>query len=304
MANSIAAITQYLTGIIEETYRKASLTQFLDTNGVIKDAFSNAKIVNVPKIELEGLADYSRTSGYTAGDATLSFVPYELKKDRGRKFNIDSVDNMDAAGLAVAQLASTFERDYVVPELDAYRFAQYVAGADTSMVKTGAPTKATILGLIDDAQAALSDAEVPEENRILFVTPAIYALLKQAIDGSRLHTGTLINRNVTYLDDTPLIQVPSGRFYDAVTLKSAGGFEPRQADTSKTPNVAAAVGLNFILMDRNAPLQIVKHNPARLFSPAENQDADAWAYTYRMFHDATIRSNKAKGVYVHKKTAS
>lgn len=302
MANSIAAITQYLTGIIEQTYRKASLTQFLDTQGVIKDAFSNAKIVNIPKIELEGLADYSRTAGYTSGDATLSFVPYELKKDRGRKFNIDSVDNMDAAGLAVAQLASTFERDYVVPELDAYRFSQYAAGADSSMVKALALTKSNILSTLDDAQAALSDAEVPEENRILFLTPAVYALLKQAIDGSRIHTGTLVNRNVTMIDDLPVIQVPSGRFYDAITLKE-GGYEARKADTSVTPNVAAAVGLNFILMDRNAPLQIVKHNPARLFSPSENQDADAWSYTYRMFHDATIKSNKAKGVYVCKKTS-
>lgn len=292
MANSIAAITQYLTGIIEQTYRKSSLTQFLDTQGVVKDAFANAKIVNIPKIELEGLADYNRTSGYTSGDATLSFVPYELKKDRGRKFNIDSVDNIDAAGLAVAQLASTFERDYVVPELDAYRFAQYATGADTSMVKALALTKSNILTTIDDAQAALSDAEVPEENRILFLTPAAYSLLKQAIDGSRIHTGTLVNRNVTMIDDLPVIQVPSGRFYSAIALKE-GGYE---ADTG-------AVGLNFILMDRSAPLQIVKHNPARLFSPNENQDADAWSYTYRMFHDATIKTNKAKGVYVCKKTA-
>lgn len=303
MANSIDSITQYLTGIIEDTYRKSSLTQFLDTQGVIKDAFSNAKIVNVPKLELAGLADYSRTAGYTTGDATLSFVPYELTKDRGRKFNIDSVDNMDAAGIAVAQLAGTFERDYVVPELDAYRFAQYASGADTSMIKTLSVTKANILDAIDTAQASLSDAEVPEENRILFITPACYALLKQAIDGSRLHTGTLVNRNVTYFDDLPVIQVPSGRFYDAITLKSTGGYEARQADDTTTPKVAAAVGLNFIVMDRNAPLQIVKHNPARLFSPAENQDADAWAYTYRMFHDATIKSNKKKGVYVCKKSS-
>lgn len=293
MANSIAAITQYLTGIIEQTYRKSSLTQFLDTQGVVKDAFANAKIVNIPKIELEGLADYSRTAGYTSGDATLSFVPYELKQDRGRKFNIDSVDNIDAAGLAVAQLASTFERDYVVPELDAYRFAQYAGGADASMVKTGSVSKTTLLGAIDDAQAALSEAEVPEENRILFLTPTVYAILKQNVDGSRIHTGTILNRNVTMLDDLPIIQVPSSRFYDSITLKE-GGYEP----------ATAAVGINFILMDRNAPLQIVKHNPARLFSPSENQDADAWSYTYRMFHDATIKKNKAKGVYVHKKTSA
>lgn len=303
MANSIAAITQYVNGIVEETYRKESLTQFLDTPGVVKNAFSNAKIVNVPKIVLEGLADYNRASGYTSGDATLSYVPYELKKDRGRKFNIDSVDNMDTMGVAVAQLASTFERDYVIPELDAYRFSQYAQGADSTMVKPLAITKANILTTFDEAMAALTDNEVPEENRILFISPTNYTLLKQAIDSARIHQGTLVNRNITMIDDVPVIQVPSGRFYDAITLKE-GGYEARQASGSGvTPVVTAGVGLNFILMDRNAALQIVKHNPARLFSPDENQSADAWSYTYRMFHDATIKTNKKKGVYVCKKTS-
>lgn len=304
MANSIASVQEYLNSIIEQTYRMSSLTTFLDTQGVEVNAFSNAKTVNIPKLVLEGLSDYNRATGYTSGDATLSYIPYTLTKDRGKKFMLDAVDNIESAGVALANLASTFLRDYVVPELDAYRFSQYVDGADTANVKAQALTKTNIIGALDDASSALTDAEVPEENRILFVSSATRALMMQAMDSSRFHTTTVVNRKITMFDDMPLIVVPAGRFYDAVTLK-ATGWGPREASgVGVSPAIAAAVGLNFIMIDRTAPLQIVKHNPARIFSPEQNQDADAWVYNYRCYHDAFIRKNKAKGVYVHKKASS
>ncbi len=293
MANSIATITQYLATIVEENYRLGSLTSWLDTTGVITEGLANAKEVKIPKLTLAGLSDYSKASGYTAGDATLEYVTYSLNKDRGKKFTLDAVDNIESAGVALAQLAATFLRDYVTPELDAYRFAQYAAGAPTANVVSATLTKATILEAIDAAGVALSEAEVPEDNRILFVSPLVNALIKQAVDSARLHTGTIVNRKVTYLDDMQLVEVPSVRFKDKVTLGTNGYTNP-----------SGAVGMNFIMIDKNAPLQIVKHAPARLFSPDQNQSADAWIYAYRCYHDCTIKSNKKNGVYVSKLASS
>ena len=45
MANSIASVQEYLNSIIEQTYRMASLTTFLDTQGVEVNAFANAKLL-------------------------------------------------------------------------------------------------------------------------------------------------------------------------------------------------------------------------------------------------------------------
>lgn len=292
MANTIGSVTQYLNTIVERIYRLNSLTTFLDTTGVVTSGLANAKEVKIPKLSLDGLSDYSRTAGYTSGDVTLEYVTYTLAKDRGKKFFLDAVDNIDSAGVALAELASTFIRDKVNPELDAYRFAQYAAGAEAANVKALALTKSNIVGAIDDAGVALTDAEVPEENRILFITAAAKALLKQALDSSRFHTSKIIDRNVEMFDDMPLITVPTGRFYSAVDLND-GGYAA----------ASGAVGLNFILMDRNAPLQIVKHNPARLFTPDQNQDADAYVYNYRCYHDCVIRENKKAGVYVCKKSS-
>lgn len=293
MANSIATITQYLATIVEENYRLGSLTNWLDTTGVITEGLANAKEVKIPKLTLAGLSDYNKTAGYTAGDATLEYMTYTLTKDRGKKFTLDAVDNIESAGVALAQLAATFLRDYVIPELDAYRFAQYAAGAPTANVVSATLTKATILEAIDTAGVALSDAEVPVENRILFVSPLVNALIKQAVDSARLHTGTVVNRKVTYLDDMQIVEVPSSRFKDKITLGTNGYTNP-----------SGAVAMNFIMIDKNAPLQIVKHAPARLFSPDQNQSADAWIYAYRCYHDCTIKTSKKNGVYVSKLATS
>lgn len=290
MANSIATVQKYLTQIVEETYKLASLTTFLDTAGVqYAEGLGSSKTVNVPKLVLDGLSDYSKANGYSAGNVNLSFVAYTLTKDRGKKFNLDAVDNIDSAGVVLANLASTFVRDYVVPEVDAFRFAQYATGADTANVKAIALTKSNIVDEIDTASSVLSDAEVPEEGRILFLTPAVKALLKQKIDANRFHTSTVVNRNIEYFDSMQIVTVPSGRFNDTVTL-GANGFS--------VPSSAKA--LQFVMMDKNAVLQVIKHNPARLFAPESNPDADAWTYNYRIFHDALVKENKKKGIYVCK----
>ena len=42
----------------------------------------------------------------------------------------------------------------------------------------------------------------------------------------------------------------------------------------------------------------------RIFSPAVNQDADAWKFQLRLYHDMFVLKNKTKGIYVHKKSTA
>lgn len=287
MANSIASITKMLTQISEQIYGHDSLSAILDTQGVqIATEFGNAKTVKVPHMETSGLGDYSPTNGYGAGDATLTFVPYTLTKDRGKKFTLDAVDNIDSAGVALAMLESTFVRTKVVPELDAYRFAQYATGAGA---KASASLDATsVIPAIDTARASLFEAGVPEQNLFLFISSTCYTALKNASDKLRWGTGTAINREVETFDGVPVVKVPASRFMTAVTLGTDGYTNP-----------ASALALNFILMDKNAVLQIVKHNPSNLITPDANQSADGWLYKYRVYHDALIKDGKAVGIYAH-----
>lgn len=152
--------------------------------------------------------------------------------------------------------------------------------------------------LIDAAEASMDDNEVPYEGRILYVNPLIYSQLKGNIERRIINSENNVNTNVEFYDDMRIIRVPSARFNTAVTINApttssgAGGY------------TAGGVGINFMIIHPSAILQVVKHNPIRIFSPETNQEADAYKLNYRMYHDTFVLANKTKGIYVHKKSST
>ena len=76
MPNAIELRKQYST-LLDEVYKLSSLTAVLDgANNLVKEG-ANANEILIPKMTMQGLADYSKTIGYAAGDITLD---YETKK--------------------------------------------------------------------------------------------------------------------------------------------------------------------------------------------------------------------------------
>jgi len=101
------------------------------------------------------------------------------------------------------------------------------------------------------------------------------------------------------LDNVDVVSVPQTRFYKGITLdaggsSNAGGY----AKTGSTGR-----DLNFILIHPSAVLQASKHADLKIFTPEENQSADAWLLQYRLYHDAFVYDNKVDGVYAHVKNA-
>ena len=247
MANSIETIKKYLLQIASEKYGYGSLTSVLDGNyREAGNALMGAKTVLIPKLSVDGMIDYSREAGYgERGSINVSYVPYELKQDRGRMFALDAMDS-DEASISLAQAIAKFVEDKVVPEVDAYRFAKYATGAGTK--KTGSVTKTTVVTAIDEGEQVLRDAGVNIGNVILYMTSAVYSLLKQATDTGRWTTGTTINRNVVMFDEMPVQIVPSNRFYTSVDLlkNGAGGYS-KTAETGKD--------INFLMVFKGAVFQ-------------------------------------------------
>ena len=291
MANSIETIKKYLLQIASEKYGYGSLTSVLDGNyREAGNALMGAKTVLIPKLSVDGMIDYSREAGYgERGSINVSYVPYELKQDRGRMFALDAMDS-DEASISLAQAIAKFVEDKVVPEVDAYRFAKYATGAGTK--KTGSVTKTTVVTAIDEGEQVLRDAGVNIGNVILYMTSAVYSLLKQATDTGRWTTGTTINRNVVMFDEMPVQIVPSNRFYTSVDLlKSGAGGYSKTAETVKD--------INFLMVSKGAVFQCVKHNVSKIITPEANQSADGWLAGYRLYHDAFVVDGKAAGIYAH-----
>ncbi len=290
VSNSIALAEKYLP-ILDEIYKAGSKTAILDTAAerVRWDGANKAYLFNT---QMVGLSNYNRNAGFVPGDITDGWDPYQITQDRGRSFLVDAMDDDETLGLAFGTLVGEFERTQTIPELDAYRFAKYASGAAVANIKTETPTAQTIVGLIDDATATLDDDEVPYEGRILFVNPATYKLIKGGITRMVMNGEGDVNTNVEFYNDMRVITVPSGRFNTAVTINApttssgAGGY------------TASGDAINYMVVHPSAVLQVVKHAIPRIFSPAVNQEADAWKFDYRCYHDAWVKAQKTNGIYV------
>ena len=238
---------------------------------------------------MDGLADYSRNSGYVNGDVNLTWETVKFNYERGRAFTVDDMDNEETQNLAFGRLAGEFIRTKVIPELDAFRFATYAATVGAGTATGTLATGADVIAALRVATSAMDEAEVPMENRYLFITPTLYGLI-QDMDSTKSREVLSRFASVT--------QVPQTRFYSAIELldgktggEEKGGYKKAEGATE----------LNFEIIHKPATLQFTKHAVPKIIPPAQNQDADAWKYGYRNYGLCDTYENKAAGIYVHKK---
>ena len=288
MANNIQLAKIY-TNLLDEVYQQNALTAVLESDASLARAGANANEIVIPKISMDGLADYSRNSGYVNGDVNLTWETVKFNYERGRAFTVDDMDNEETQNLAFGRLAGEFIRTKVIPELDAFRFATYAATTGAGTATGTLATGADVIAALRTATSAMDEAEVPIESRYLFITPTLYGLI-QDMDNTKSREVLSRFASVT--------QVPQTRFYSAIELldgktggEEKGGY--KKAD--------GGVELNFEIIHKPATLQFTKHAVPKIISPAQNQDADAWKYGYRNYGLCDTYENKAAGIYVHKK---
>ena len=292
-ANQIGLAALYLP-LLDEAYKAESKSAILDT---LSDyvSFTGGNTVNIFNIDPVGMSNYDRNAGYVPGDVTGTWQPYVLETDRGRSYQVDFLDNEQAMGLVVPNLLGTVERQHIIPEVDAYRFAQYASGAAAGNVVTetlsaGAATVASI----DSASVALDNAEVPYEGRVLFVSPAVYGLLRGGITRLVPNGEKDVNNMIEVYNDMRVIRVPQPRFQTAITLNApttssgAGGFAP----------ATGASAINYMIIHPSAVLQVMQHYAPRIFSPEKNIEADAWRVQPRYAHGAWVKAHKTNGIFV------
>ena len=100
--------------------------------------FGGVNEVQVFKTSVVGLGNYSRSTGYPAGDVTATWETIKLEQERGRAFAIDRMDNEETLGMAFGTLSGEFIRTQVVPEVDAYRFAKWAGTVGISTTAAAA----------------------------------------------------------------------------------------------------------------------------------------------------------------------
>ena len=290
MANKITTAGKFIP-LLDEVYRTVSLTAKLDGPEELVRQGANANELIIPMIEMQGLGDYDRNSGYVSGDVTLTNETVKCNFDRGRMFTVDNMDDADSAGIAFGRLAGEFIRTKVAPELDAFRFASYASKEGVTQKEETLEDGAAVLAALRVATNAMDEAEVPMEDRHLFITPTL--------DGMIADLDTTKSREILSRFASKTL-VPQTRFYTAIDQKDghtggqeAGGYA--KADDGKE--------LNFMVIHKPALIQFEKHVAPKIVTPDQNQEADAYKYGYRNVGVADVYKNKLAGVYASHKSA-
>ena len=278
---AIELVQKYL-GVVDEKFATESKHSLVTNQDI---SFTGANSVKVYKISTGTMNDYGRT-GPEEGNwsrygeiETLDATTEEmtLTKDRSFTFVIDAMDEDETAlALAGATALERQIREVVIPEVDSYCFGVMAANAGTAPTAK-ALTADNIYDEIIAGSLALDNAEVPETERVLVVSPETYYLMKQCASiVMETETGTdmRVKGVIGNLDCMTVMRVPAAR------LPEAFGFMICHPCATVAPEKLASFRLHVDPPGINGTL-------------AEG----------RIYYDAFVLDNKAKGIYYQAKTS-
>lgn len=245
--------------------------------------WTGAHSIKLYKISTTPLNDYTRNVSSAPEDGAEQLSRYGklldlsatteellLKHDRSFIFNVDKLDNDETQGQLEAGTALARElREVVVPEVDTNVYTVMTDNAGTKP-EAIALDKSNIYASVVTASQTLDDAEVPETERVLVVTPATYALLKQAVEFDHTEIGAEMRARgvVAMLDGAMVVKVP------AVRLPEKFGFMLAHPSATVAP-----VKLEDFGIHDDTPL------------------SSGTIVTGRICYDAFVLDNKKTGIY-------
>ncbi len=336
--NSIELFKKNAPELLDKVYKAASTTSDFDISGDLVKAGNNAHEIVVPKLEMDGLGDYDRNSGYLDGDVTLTNETVKYNYERGRKLKTDTIDNEETGGVIMANLSSEFLRTKVIPEVDAVRYATYSSLENiTDVAEDGIEYKTgeAVLNALQEAMTKLDDDEVPEEGRYLRISPT---LLSMAEFVSRTTNNDILKKF------TQVKKVPQSRFLTKIELRSGkdadgeriGGYKKVADKYELTTDSAVVSGktyytksgdkyvkvetpaagslstyyeltkkgsrdINFMIIHKPAMLQYTKHAKMKIFTPDSDDSGDFYRILYRLYGLNDAYENKRAGILVSHK---
>ena len=283
--NTLATETLFQRTLDKLAVQEA-VTGWMDANSG-QVIYNGGKEVKIPKLSVQGLADYDRDNGYVMGGATMAYETLTMTQDRGRKFQLDAMD-IDETGFVTtaASVMGEFQRVHVVPEIDAYRISKLVTTAITAN-KAGMVT----YGYTPGAASTSALRKVKE---------GIKAVRDNGYNGPLVIMAT--SDFITELELELAGKITAAnRMYSAITLYDG---KTHGQETGGYVKGVSAKDVNFIITARTTPIAVTKQDKMKIFTPDQNQDADAWKMNYRRHHDLWVLENKIDSVFVSIKDAA
>ena len=254
--------------------------------------FVDSKTSHIPSISVTGRKNVNRDSidGTFQRNVDNSFETKTLTFYREWSTSIDPADVLDTNMILTIQNATqVFNETQKFPEKDAYTISKIYADwvAEGKTADTTELTVDNVLLVFDKLMEAMDEALVPSMGRILYVTPAVKTLLKQAsqigLSRSVQSGANTINRVVDRLDEINLISVPS--FLMKTAYDFTTGFEP--SSTAKQ--------INLFLVHPSAILTPSKYAFVGMEAPAAGTKGD-YIYYEKEYSDVFILNNRTGAI--------
>jgi hypothetical protein len=262
-------------------------------NSLVK--WTSAKTIQIPRITTGGFVDVNRDViiGFTRR-VDNNFDNYTLEHDREFSTLVDPMDIDETnMALSIANITRVFNTEHKIPEMDKYMasklYAEYVAEGGTA--NETALTAANILATFDTMMEQMDDAEVPTEGRLLYVTPTINTMLKNAENISRSinitgGSGAQVNRSVRSLDEVQIVIVPTSR------MKTLYNF------TNGAVVDAAARQINMIMIHPTTIFAPQKYEFVSLDEPTA-KTGGKYLYYERKYWDVFVIGQKVAGIKIN-----
>ena len=253
--------------------------------------WTGAKTIEIPTISTTGRVDANRdTIGNAARNYNNAWETKVLENQRKWSTLIHPADIDQTNHVAsIANITQVYNEEQKFPEMDAYTVSKLYADW-TGQSKTASTTVLTednVLAEFDALMEKMDEARVPVTGRILYVTPAINTLIKNAKQITRTinveTAGSTINRKVSRIDEVEIIAVPSTLMktvYDFTTGWKAGG---------------SAKQIHMLLVHPIAVITPVSYQFSQLDEPSAKTEGKYYYYE-ESFEDVFILNKKADAI--------
>lgn len=253
--------------------------------------WTGAKTVEIPTISTTGRVDANRDTIATASrNYDNAWEAKTLSNQRKWSTLVHPMDIDQTNQVAsIANITQVYNEEQKFPEMDAYLISKIYADwtAQTKTADTTVLTTANILSTIDSLSLKMSEARVPMNGRILYCTYAIKNMIQEATDISRSialrDSGTVVNREVSALENLTIIGVPSDLMKTLYTFTTGWAV------------ASAAEQINIFMVHPSAVITPVSYQFAQLEEPSALSEGK-YVYYEESDEDVFILNKRADAI--------
>ena len=272
---------------LHDTYAKEIQTKFT-TESLVAGRLSNdyswsgVKTVKISTPITVPMTDYVRSGMNRYGNPTeMQDMVQELTLTQDKSFSltVDKGNNEDQNGIKEAgKILALQISERAVPTMDTYVFSALVKQAGNIVGNTTALSESNICERISAGTLLMDEAEVPANDRTLYLTAEAYKMLKHSeefLAVTSLAEKALAKGMVGMYDNMTVIKVPSCRF---------------------------PANVNFMIVHKNAATAPVKLNDTRIH--LDPPGISGALLEGRQYYDCFVFGVKCAGIYVDVDTTS